>query len=243
MRSRSAWCAAAAMCAVALTGAFGPEAKATTFATTDLGELTAGAAAMIQGTIIAVRVVQDEQGYPWTLYDLEVEQVLAGSYSGSVLGFRCVGGQVGNKYFELVDAPQFEVGDAIVYLHEEVGQCQVAGLAHGAFWLRRDERGTRRLVNHEGRAIAAWDEKGPWLSAQRVERPGRQRRNEERPPTGAADFEVPPAADADTLLTELQSFVRHHAQRTRRVHSTENLEGIAMVRPTRSRASQGGQQP
>lgn len=191
------------------------------------------AEAVVHGEVVDKQIVLADGHIPWTIYTVAVAGVFAGEFDGKRLSFRCIGGPApGGKTLSITDAPWFEVGEEIVFLYRKTGLCQVHGRRTGVFWVRTKTNGDRRLVDYRDRAVASFGPKNAELSDEKVVRTARsgaaQRATEES--FAQPRLSIVPAADAGTLLNELQLFVKA-VKRPTRITSTTDLSGVPDLTP------------
>jgi hypothetical protein len=229
----------------------GSVVRATQLRFTDLKDLAGLSDAVVQGQLLSKDVLM-AGNVPWTIYTMSVDATLAGSVDGERLSFRCIGGpHDGDGYFMLTGTPQIEVGDQFVLFYSANEKlCQISGFELGVFWLANGAGGKARLVDHEGRALAALSERGKVVSGEVVQiRPGAVRTV---PPPGSdpvsaadasargvsatmtSDTPPPPAAEAAQILSELKQFVQTNVRTPRKVTSTTDLSALPELAPQRA---------
>lgn len=212
-------------------------AQATSLWSTKLSFTAGISSAVVQGVVQRTDNLVGADGVPWTIYSLEVQRVLAGQVSDSILGIRCIGGRNkdGNAMI-MFGAPRLRVGDTIIAFLQQGSLCQVSGLEYGVFWKRTDSAGVERLVDFRGRVLAAMGGDDIMLSAEAIapeksdNAPELNALNAEGEHLPASDSMPPPAA-ADDLIAELEAFSAAYVLRPDTLVSVVDLTEAPETQP------------
>ena len=91
----------------------------------------------------------------FTLVEFEIQEVLKGN-AGKTVTLQFLGGTVGDVTLEVAAVPRFTVGDRVLLFVEGNGVqfCPLAGVFHGKFNVRKDEKTGRDIVlMHDGKPL------------------------------------------------------------------------------------------
>ena len=229
-RPRPFWVPAIA-CAVLVLSLLPMPLSATTLKFRNLAEIVEFSSAVVRGTIVSQETLATPEGRPWTIYTLLVDEVMAGDVDSLELHVRCLGGPNNDgSVTALVGAPILNVGDRIIAGLHQKGLCQFSGFESGVLWEKVDASGKARLVNYEGRALAALSERNLILSELLVPAAATSgvvsnvkfKDNSNR----GLEALPPPAADAIVMVAELRAFAVAHLTKNEVFRSTRHLDGL-----------------
>jgi hypothetical protein len=134
---------------------------ATTFVVPDDAELVQKSDAIVTGTIVGARAVEEEDGYVETLYKVALDRVLKGTFvPHTIIEIRSPGGATEDRWTIVESSAHFRIGDEVLlFLTPHRGGWTPTDMTLGKFRLAMTSAGFSVLVRDE-EDIVGWDRDG-----------------------------------------------------------------------------------
>jgi len=133
-------------------------ARATTVIPPTFDQLVGDAELIFQGTVTDVRsqwIGEGAERAVVSFITFQIEDTLKGN-PGSSYTIRMLGGTIGDKTWEVTDAPKFKVGDRdILFVEHNNSQfVPLVGIMHGRFHVQQDANGPEFISKDNGAPLA-----------------------------------------------------------------------------------------